>query len=96
MLTEPRNFAADKAVADGLLQGMSYLPGKSYAAFKPGTDHIAEYGLAALIGVVALKKLGLIALASVFILKFAKIGAVLVVGAAAAARRFLRRAPPTV
>jgi uncharacterized membrane-anchored protein len=95
MLTDPENFAADKAVADSLLRGMIYLPGKSYADFNPGTDHIAEYGLAALIGVVALKKLGLIALASVFVLKFAKLGAVLVVGAAAAVRRFLRRAPPT-
>ncbi len=96
MLTEPANFAADKAVADSLLRGLIYLPGKNYADFNAGTDHVAEYGLAALIGVVALKKLGLIALAGAFILKFAKLGALLVVGAGAAVRRFLRRAPPTV
>jgi uncharacterized membrane-anchored protein len=96
MLTEPRNFAADKQVADHLLQSMTYLPGKSYADFNAGTDHVAEYGLAALIGVVALKKLGLIALAGTFVLKFAKLGALLVVGAGAALRRFLHRAPPTV
>ena len=94
LLTDPAHFTADKQVADELLGGLIFQPGKAYADFNAGTDHVAAYGLAALIGVVALKKLGLIAIAGVFLLKFAKIGALAVFGGAAAVRRFLRRKKP--
>jgi uncharacterized membrane-anchored protein len=60
---------------------LEYKPGKRYEDFNESTDHIAEYGLAALIGGVVAKKLGLLALAGVFFLKFAKI---IAIGAAVA------------
>jgi uncharacterized membrane-anchored protein len=90
MLTDSARFTHDKAVADGLLTGLAYDQGKRYADFNASTDHVAAYGLAALIGVVALKKLGLIAVATAFFLKFAKLGAIAVVGLGAAVRKLLR------
>lgn len=91
MLTNTAEFAHDKAVADGLLTGLAFDPGKRYADFNASTDHVAAYGLAALVGVVALKKLGLIALGTAFALKFAKLGILAVVGAGAAFKRLFRR-----
>jgi uncharacterized membrane-anchored protein len=60
---------------------------------KAGTDRIAEYGLLALVGGVAAKKLGLLALAGAFVLKFAKIIIFAVVGFGAAVMNFFRRKP---
>jgi uncharacterized membrane-anchored protein len=42
--------------------------------------------------VVALKKLGLIAIATAFVLKFAKLGILAVIGLGAAVRRLIGRA----
>lgn len=67
--------------------------GKRYEDFSATTDRIAEYGLAALIGGIAVKKLGLFALLAATVLKFAK---VIFVGAAvlgAGVMRFFRRKP---
>jgi len=50
-------------------------------------------GLAGLIGVVAAKKIGIIALVGAFLLKFAKVGALAVLGLGVAAKRLFRRAP---
>ncbi len=83
LVTDTQAFPTSHAAADTLLSALSFNSGKRYEDFNVGTDHIAEYGLAALIGVVAAKKLGLLALAGVFVLKFAKIGAVLLAGGAA-------------
>jgi uncharacterized membrane-anchored protein len=91
MLTNSADFAHDKAVADRLLTGLAFDPGKRYADFNASTDHVAAYGLAALVGVVALKKLGLIALGTAFAVKFAKLGLLAVVGVGAAIKRLLRR-----
>jgi uncharacterized membrane-anchored protein len=44
-----------------------------------------------LVGAVAVKKLGLLALAGVFLLKIWKLGLVAIAGGAAAARKFFRR-----
>ena len=85
---------ADKSVARALLADITYNKGKGYEDFDASSDHIAAYGLAALIGGVALKKLGLFALGAAFVLKFAKViglGAIVVV---AALRRVLGRAKP--
>ena len=54
---------------------------------------MAEYGLLALIGVVAAKKLGLLALAAAFALKFAKVGILAVGGGLLAVKRLFRRKP---
>ena len=68
-------------------------PGKRYEDFNATTDHIAEYGLAALIGGIAVKKLGLFALAAGFVLKFAKLILIGVAAFGASVMRFFRRKP---
>ena len=62
-----------KPVAAQLLGALEFDAGKRYADFNGKTDHVAEYGLAALVVGVAAHKLGLVALAGVFLAKFAKI-----------------------
>ena len=73
----------DKHHARTLLAALNYNEGKRYEDFNASTDRTAEYGLAALVGGVAAKKLGLFALAAGFFAKFAKIillGGIAVVG----------------
>ena len=91
LITEPDTVATDKAAARTLLAAISYAPGKTYGDFNASTDHIAEYGIAALIGGVAAKKLGLLALGAAFVLKFAKIIGLAAVGFGAVVARFFRR-----
>jgi uncharacterized membrane-anchored protein len=89
LITSQAAIEANKSVARALLADISYDKGKAYEDFDASSDHIAAYGLAALIGGVALKKLGLFALGAAFVLKFAKViglGAIVVV---AALRRLL-------
>ncbi len=74
----------DKKVVTTLLSNLTYNPGKRYKDFNAKTDKIAEYGLLALIGGIAAKKIGLIAL---FMAKSAK--AVMV--AAAAGGAYIKR-----
>ena len=73
LVTGLNELPRHKPVAQTLLAALDYKPGKRYADFDAKTDHVAEYGLAALVVGVAAKKLGLIALAGVFFIKFAKI-----------------------
>lgn len=97
MITGSDTIATDKLAAVQLLDGLTYTPGQRYEDFNDSTDHVAAYGLAALIGVVAVKKLGLLALAGVFLLKIWKIGLVVVVAASSALRRklgFKPKQPP--
>jgi uncharacterized membrane-anchored protein len=70
-----------KPVAKNLLAGLHFNDGKRYADFDETTDEVATYGLAALVGGVAAKKLGLFALIGVF---FAKFGKLIVLAAAGA------------
>lgn len=93
LVTGQDTIEADRAVSAKLLSSLDYNDGKRYSDFAVGTDKVAEYGLAALIGVVAAKKLGLIALAGVFFAKFAKIGLVALVGIGLAAKRLFRGKP---
>jgi uncharacterized membrane-anchored protein len=72
-LSNSERIAGDKSVAHELLGDLAYNTGKRYEDFSASTDRIAEYGLMALVGGVAAKKLGLFALAAAFVLKFAKI-----------------------
>ena len=80
LLTSSDVVATEKSVAHKLLAGLTYNDGKRYEDFNPSTDHIAAYGIAALVGGIAAKKLGLLALIGAFALKFAKL---IVVGVAA-------------
>lgn len=87
LLTGSDTIAADKAVAHELLADLSYNAGKRYEDFSASTDRVAEYGLIALIGGVAAKKLGLFALLAATLLKFGKI---ILVGAAVAGGTILK------
>lgn len=73
LVTSMKTIEQEKAVARTLLAELNFNEGKRYADFNSSTDKVAEYGLAALIGGVAAKKLGLLAAASVFLLKFWKL-----------------------
>jgi len=59
-----------KERAKTVLASLDYNKGKRYQEFVASTDHIAEYGIAALVGGIAAKKLGLLALAALAMTKF--------------------------
>lgn len=80
-----------KPVAKDLLSRIAFVPGKRYDEFNASTDRIAEYGIAALIGGVAAKKLGLLAIVFAFAAKFAKVALVVAAGGLYAVRGFLGR-----
>ena len=93
LLSNSVRIANDKSAAHELLADLSYNAGKRYEDFSATTDRIAEYGLAALIGGIAVKKLGLFALAAALVIKFAKL---IFIGAAvlgAGVMKFFRRKP---
>lgn len=93
LVTDAEHINADKHVATELLGDLDFNDGKRYADFNSSTDHVAAYGLAALVAGVAAKKLGLLAMAGLFLAKFFKIIAVAAVAGGAALRnRFKRNA----
>lgn len=73
LVTSSSTVDADKFSAQELLAAVTYKDGKRYSDFDASTDKVAAYGLAALVSGVAAKKLGLLAMAGAFILKFAKV-----------------------
>lgn len=73
LITSQDSIGADKAHVQAVLGALSYTEGKRYADFNDSTDKVAAYGLAALVGGVAVKKLGLLAVIGAFFLKFAKV-----------------------
>ncbi len=77
----------DKKVVGTLLSNLTYNAGKRYKDFNAKTDKIAEYGLLALIGGIAAKKIGLIAMIVLFMAKSAKA----VMLAAAAGVAYIKR-----
>ena len=81
LITSSSTVEADKPAAHELLAAVDFNDGKRYGDFNSSTDKVAAYGLAALVGGLAAKKLGLLAAAGVFIAKFAK---VIIIGVAAA------------
>ena len=83
LLTDSDRLDVDKAKARDLLNHLEFVSGKRYADFDSKTDHVAEYGLAALVAGVAAKKLGLLALIGVAAAKFWKIGLLALVGGGA-------------
>jgi uncharacterized membrane-anchored protein len=80
LLTDSKALDGDKVHARDMLSRLEFVDGKRYADFDSKTDHIAEYGLAALVAGVAFKKLGLLALIGVTLLKFWKIGLIALAG----------------
>jgi uncharacterized membrane-anchored protein len=96
LVTGMRSIAAHKPVAHQMLGGLEYESGKRYTDFNSATDKVAEFGLAALVGGVVAKKLGLFALLAAFFVKFAKlIGIAAVALIALLAKFFSRRKTPT-
>lgn len=93
LLSSSDRIGSDKGIALKLLDNLAYNSGKRYEDFNASTDHIAAYGLAALVGGAVVKKLGLFALIAGVALKFTK---VILIGAAAigaAILKFVRRKP---
>ena len=93
LVTSMKSVEAQKPTAQTLLASLQYHDGKKYGDFNSATDHIAEYGLAALIGGVAAKKLGLFALLFAFLLKFAKVIGIAALAAAAVLYRIFKKKP---
>jgi uncharacterized membrane-anchored protein len=81
----------DKAVARQLLAALQFKDGRRYTDFTESTDRIAEYGLAALVGGIAAKKLGLLAVIAAFALKFAKVIGVAAIAALGIGAKFFGR-----
>lgn len=93
LLTDDKHIEGEKSYAQSVLAALDYNTGKKYDDFRQDTDHMAEYGIAALIGGAVAHKLGFLALASVFILKFIKIIGVAVVVGLGTIRRLFKRQP---
>ena len=91
LVTGMKSVQAEKPIAHNLLAALQYNDGKRYADFNSSTDHVAEYGLAALIGGVAAKKLGLFALAFAFLAKFAKVIGIAAIALGALFFKFFRK-----
>ena len=91
LVTALKKIDAERPVANQLLAALQYNGGKRYTDFDSATDHVAEFGLAALIGGVAAKKLGLFALAFAFLAKFAKVIGIAAIAGGAVAVKFFRR-----
>jgi uncharacterized membrane-anchored protein len=90
LITSSSTVEADKPAAHQLLGAVDFNEGKRYADFDSSTDQVAAYGLAALVGGMAAKKLGLLAAAGVFIAKFAKVILVGVAALGGAAVKFFK------
>lgn len=91
LVTGISTIQAEKPIAHQLLAALEYNQGKRYGDFNSATDHVAEFGLAALIGGVAAKKLGFFALIAALLLKFWKLAAIAVVGLLTLLPKLLRR-----
>lgn len=91
LVTDLSTIDAERPKAHELLAAVAFNKDKRYEDFNAGTDHIAEYGLAALVGGLAVKKLGLLAMAGVFLLKMWKVAAIAVFGFGAGMKKWLNR-----
>lgn len=73
LVTGMKELPAHKPEGQALLSALAFNEGRRYQDFDEKTDHVAEYGLAALVLGVGAKKLGLLAAIGVFFAKFAKL-----------------------
>ncbi|MGN6358003.1 MAG: DUF2167 domain-containing protein [Novosphingobium sp.] len=88
LVTSSTAIASDKAVVHSLLASLEFKGGKRYEDFNESTDKVAAYGLAGLVGAVAIKKMGLFAALGVLLLKVWKLLLVAVIAGWAAIKRF--------
>ena len=91
LITSSSTVDADRRLAAPVLEAVAFNSGRRYEDFNSSTDKLAAYGLTALIGGIAAKKLGLLALGAAFFAKFAKIIVVGVVAVGAAVRKLFGR-----
>jgi len=89
LVTDKNRVAALRPATALLLDNLTFGPGKRYADFNSTTDHVAEFGLAALVAGVAAKKIGLIAIIAAFVVKFAKVILVALAGGGLVLRKML-------
>lgn len=73
LMTEPQQLEAGKPRANELLAATSFNDGKRYEDFDAKSDHVAEYGLAALVAGGVAKKVGLFATLGLLLAKFWKV-----------------------
>jgi uncharacterized membrane-anchored protein len=90
-ITTPGQIESEKKLAQQLLSSIAYVNGKAYGDFNASTDHVAEYGLAALVAGAAAKKFGLFAVIAAFVAKFAKVFLVGALALGGAVVNFFRR-----
>ncbi|QUP53030.1 DUF2167 domain-containing protein [Ralstonia syzygii] len=95
LITARDHVDADKPAVQTLLAHLDFQDGKRYADFNAKTDKVAEYGLAALVGGIAAKKLGLFAVIAAFFAKFAKVAILAVAGFGAAIAKLFKRKSST-
>ena len=91
LITTASAVEGEKPLVKHLLDDVAFVDGKRYADFNASTDKVAAYGLAALIGGVAAKKLGLLALLAAFLAKSFKLVIVALGAAGVAVRKFFTR-----
>lgn len=91
LITSTSQIEKQKPLAHTLLGAVAFNDGKRYDQYDASTDKLAAYGLAALVGGVAAKKFGLLALGAAFFAKFFKIIAVAVLAALAGIGKLLKR-----
>lgn len=84
----------DKTVARELLSRIAYNEGKRYSDFNAATDNVAEYGIAALVGGFAAKKVGLFAALGLLLAKFWKLVIIAVIAIGAGARKIFGKRDP--
>ena len=96
LVSDPGNLPQDIATFNSSLQKFTYVPGEKYAEFKQG-DHVAEFGLAALVlggaAAVATKK-GLWGAIAAFLAAFWKLIAGVTVAALAGLRSIFKSKKP--
>lgn len=91
LVTDRQMIEQYKSKATALLAALSFDDGKRYADFNGSTDKVAAYGLAALVGGIAAKKLGLLAALGVFFVKAWKVVAVGAVAAGGVVTKLFKR-----
>lgn len=94
LISTSDRIAEEKAAAHELLANLVYNNGKRYEDFSVSTDRVAAYGLAALVGGVVAKKVGLLALVAAFALKFVKVIVLGVLAVGAGIVKLFRRRKP--
>ena len=91
LITSAASVEQDKPAAHELLAAVNFVDGKRYTDFNASTDKVAAYGLAALVGGAAAKKLGLVGIIGAFLAKFAKVIFIAVIALGASLLKLFKR-----